>query len=135
MNPPLHRNPLGLATIAIVCGTFWAIIFASIAHADPMENQLDAINMRTQREITYASAPRWVDGPRGDCSVFALHNAHALERAGLPAHFWAVTTEDGGLHAVVVSGDWVLDQRYLHVQRRADLERHGYHFLTDYGPL
>lgn len=135
MNAPLIRNPLGLATIALVCGGFWLAVGCAVAHADPAEDQLQSIDSQTQRDVTYAHAPRWIDATKGDCTVFAIHNAHALEQAGLDAHVWAVRTEDGGLHAVAVSGQWVLDQRFARVQRRDVLERYGYRFITDYGPL
>lgn len=135
MNAPLIRNPFGLAVIALTCGAFWLGLGLAAAHADPLEHQLDAINMRTQRDVIYAASPAWVDGPRGNCTVFAIHNAHVLEAAHLPAHVWYVLTEGGAKHMVTVSGDWVLDERFTHIERRVVLEHYGYTFVMDFGPL
>jgi hypothetical protein len=101
---------------------------------DPQRQILDHVNMRTQREVAYAGGVKWSLGDRGDCTTFALHNLDALRSRGIPAAAWIVWDQRGAGHAVVVSGDQVLDSHYRHIKTREALSRIGYRFrfaLTD----
>ncbi len=95
---------------------------------DPQRQILDHVNMRTQREVTYAGGVKWSLGDRGDCTTFALHNLEALRSRGIAATAWIVWDNLGQAHAVVVSGDQVLDSHYRHIKTRAALEKIGYRF-------
>lgn len=101
---------------------------------DPQRQLIDQVNAHTQRDVAYAGGVKWSLGDKGDCTTFALHNLRALRAQGLPATAWLVWDEVGDSHAVVVSGDSVLDSRYRRVETRQALEQIGYRFrfpLTD----
>lgn len=95
---------------------------------DPQRQVLDHVNMRTQREVTFTGGVKWSLGQKGDCTTFALHNLQALKARGIPAAAWIVWDNLGQAHAVVVSGDMVLDNHYRHIMTRGALEKIGYRF-------
>ena len=128
----LARAALKLALAIGVCAPAWSAVLVGSALAlsfDPLEYELDRVNVRTHHELTYGPGPKWQDARVGDCTTFAVHNQHAVKALGLPAEIWIVRDEKDEIHAVVVSGKDVLDSRFTHVKRRKALVRLGYEFM------
>ena len=84
--------------------------------------------MRTQNEVVFTYGVKWSLGDRGDCTTFALPNLEALRSRGIEASAWVVWDDRGQAHAVVVSGDQVLDSHYRRLKTREALEKIGYRF-------
>ncbi len=95
---------------------------------DPRREMLDQVNLQTQREVAFVGGIKWSLGDKGDCTTFALHNLQALRARGAPATAWIVWDNRGEAHAVVVSGEVVLDSHYRHIKTKAWLEKIGYRF-------